>query len=157
MKQHVKYARARDQLYHLKVAFRALDASIPKKRRTPELRQVLDIVATVLDEACNSFERGNILEVLINQYVPTPLPGFEEFVARAQQAVRDDLPLTDEEREALRAAQDAFFQQLDQDDPFDGAGDFDVQGGEPPSSDWEDFKAERDYIRHENGSDDKPV
>lgn len=146
MKDHVKYARARDQLYHLRVAFRRLDNEIPKPRRTPELRQVLDTVHTVLDQACDAFERGHILEVLVNQYIPTPLPGFEEFVAKARQATKDDLPLTDDEREALRISQDEFFQQLSQDDPFDGAGDFEPGGCKSEDNnsrgiDWEDYNS----------------
>lgn len=80
MKAHVKYARARDQLYHLKVAFRELCEGTDTKHPTPELRQTLDIIQTIINTSCDSFERGHILEVLINEYVPTTLPGFEDMI-----------------------------------------------------------------------------
>ena len=80
MKEHVKYARARDQLYHLKVAFRQLEEGITAQHRTKELSQTLDILRTVIEQSCNAFEGGHILEVLINEYIPTALPGFEELM-----------------------------------------------------------------------------
>lgn len=90
MKDHVRYSRARDQLYHLKVAFRILDEDIPQKRRTPELRQALDMLQTIVDATCKCFERGHILEVLVNEYVPNVLPGFKDIIAQMQEHARYD-------------------------------------------------------------------
>lgn len=73
-----KYARARDQLYHLMVQFRQLQQSISEKNRTAELTQVLETMARVLDEAKLAFEHGEVMAVQIDRYTPLSLPGFEE-------------------------------------------------------------------------------
>jgi len=157
MKEHVKYSNARNQLYGVKVAFRELREKMPRHHRTSQLEQVLDILQTVIDQSCDVFEAGNILEVLINVYVPNALPGFEEFVTKARQAAKAGLPLTDDEIEALEARMNDFLEHYREPDPFDGKADFDIQGSEPHDSDWLDFKAEQDYIRHEAGADEEPL
>ena len=90
MKDHVKYSTARNQLYHLKVAWRQLEEGIPQKRRTPELRQALDMLQFIIDSTCDAFERGNILEVLVNEYVPNVLPDLDELIAAANQSEPQD-------------------------------------------------------------------
>lgn len=90
MDQWRKYARARDQLYHLKVAFRQLDEGIPQKRRTPELRQTIDMLQTIVNTACDAFTRGHILEVLVNEYVPTTLPNIDDLIAAANEAEKGE-------------------------------------------------------------------
>ena len=84
-----KHARARDQLYHLLVAFRALDQGITKARRTPELRQCLDLVQHIIQSSCDAFARGHILEVLVNEYVPTTLPDIDDLIAAANQEMAE--------------------------------------------------------------------
>lgn len=80
MKQHVKYARARDQLYGVKVAFRELKDRMPTHHRTAPMEHLLELLETTINTACSCFEEGNVLEVLVNVYVPAPLPGFEEMM-----------------------------------------------------------------------------
>lgn len=157
MKEHVKYGQARNQLYGVKVAFRELREKMPKHHRTPQLEQLLDILQTVIDQSSDSFENGNILEVLINVYVPTPLPGFEEYVARARQAAKMGLPLTDDEKKALDDRLNDFLDGYTPDDPFEGKADWDVQGSQPPDSDWEDYKAECDWLFNDAGGNEKPL
>lgn len=92
MKEHVRYSRARNQLYSVKVAFRELKEKPSFKKPTPQLTQLLDMLESIIDTACNSFERGHILEVLVNEYVPTALPGFEDMMGEDREAVRMDRP-----------------------------------------------------------------
>jgi hypothetical protein len=75
MKKYQELSRARMQLYDFKVAFRRLEETHQPKRRTQELRQLIDILQTCINRACDAFEGGRILEVLINEYVPMHLPG----------------------------------------------------------------------------------
>jgi len=146
MKEHVKYSNARNQLYGVKVAFRELREKMPRHHRTGELEQVLDILQSVIDQSCDAFEAGNILEVLINVYVPNTLPGFEEFVAKARQAAKAGLPLTDDEIEALEFNMNHFLEHYREPDPFDSAGDFDLGApfddkGDLDKDAWEDYNS----------------
>jgi len=112
MKDHVKYSTARNQLYGVKVAFRELLEKMPKHHRTPQLLQLLETLDSVIQQSCDAFEGGNITEVLINVYVPTPLPGFEEYVTKAREAAKKGLPLTSDEQAAIDLAQEEFLQHL---------------------------------------------
>jgi hypothetical protein len=78
MKDYVKYGRARDQLYHLKVQWRQLVESIPVPRRTPQLVQTLDMVEAVIENACETHERGQVLAMQLDVYDVVELPGFAE-------------------------------------------------------------------------------
>ena len=148
MKEHVKYASARNQLYHLTLLWHRTLAEAKVLHPTPQYRQAVDMVTAVVENARDAFERGNILEVLINEYVPTPLPGFEEYLEKAREAARMGLPLTDDERIALEQSVDDFLASCGIKDPFDGAGDFDLdtetapladEEGNPLDSAWPDW------------------
>lgn len=78
MEDWKKYARARDQLYHLVVKFRQLEQEIPLHGRTPELSRVLEGLERLLDEAKLAFENGEILAVQIDRYSQEMLPGLSE-------------------------------------------------------------------------------
>lgn len=75
MEDFKKYARARDQLYHLVVKFRQLEQDIPLHGRTPELMRILEAVERLLDEAKLAFENGEVLAVQIDRYHQEMLPG----------------------------------------------------------------------------------
>ena len=156
MKEHIKYATARNQLYHLTLLWHRAIKDAKVLHPTPQYRQAVDMATAVLENARDAFERGNILEVLINEYVPTPLPGFEEYVERAREAARMGLPLTDDEKAALEQRVDDFLAQYGIKDPFDGAGDWDPNAS-PADDDFIDIKDEEDFIRHEAGADDEEL
>lgn len=78
MKDHVKYGRARDQLYHLKVAWRQLVEGIPVPRRTSELVQALEMVEGVIETVCQAHENGQIVALQLDIYDVVELPGFAE-------------------------------------------------------------------------------
>lgn len=157
MKEHVKYATARNQLYHLALLWHRTLEEAKVLHPTPQYRQAVDMATAVFENARDAFERGNVLEVLINEYVPTPLPGFEEYVTRMSQAIKDDLPLTDEERKELDQRTHDLLAKYAAIDPFEGKADWDTQGSAPPAEDWFDIKAEEDFIRHEAGADDEEI
>ena len=96
MKEHVKYARARNQLYHTAVLWRQLMREHTEMHPTPQYQHLCDVVETVIDTALHAFENGHILEVLVNVYVPEPLPGFEELMKDWNEAVKYDQPLSDD-------------------------------------------------------------
>lgn len=157
MKQHVKYASARNQLYHLNLLWHRTLADAKVLHPTPQYRQAVEMATAVLQNACDAFERGNILEVLINEYVPTPLPGFEEFLKRARQAAKDDLPLTEDERAALEKATGEFLAEYGIADPFDGAGDWDLYDSPPPDADDGGGDPEERFLKDVAEGDDWPV
>lgn len=115
-------SRARDQLYHLKVAWRQFEEQHQPKRRTTELRQVMDIMASIVENACDAFAGGRILEVLVNQYSPTRLPGFGTEVPAHLQHEFENLVRDQQEGVELhpsRAMQEWIDEQLkDGIDPF---------------------------------------
>lgn len=111
MKEHVKYSRARNQLYGIKVAFRELKEKMPRHHRTAPLEHTLELLETVINSACDCFEAGNVLEVLVNVYVPTALPGFEAMV----------------EEDLMNAKFDREVQDYDIGAPFDDKGDLDAK------------------------------
>lgn len=78
MKDFVKYGRARDQLYHLKVAWRQLVEGIPVPRRTSELVQALEMVELVIETICKAHEANQIVALQLDVYDMVPLPGFLE-------------------------------------------------------------------------------
>lgn len=78
MKDFVKYGRARDQLYHLKVKWTQLVHDIPAKHRTPELEQLLEMVELVIEQACQALEANQVLALQLDRYAVVPLPGFDE-------------------------------------------------------------------------------
>lgn len=88
MDAHKKYARARDQLYHLKVAFRELEERLGKGHVTAELRGTVDILRSVIDQACEAFEAGDVMAVQIERYTPMALPGFEEAFEEMKRAAK---------------------------------------------------------------------
>ena len=73
-----KYAAARNQLYHLMVQFRQLEASISRNHRSPELKSCLEAMVRLIEEARYAFEHGEVMAVQIDRYAPQMLPGFEE-------------------------------------------------------------------------------
>jgi len=127
MKDHVKYSRARDQLYGVKVAFRQLKEKMPTHHRTAPMEHLLELLETTINAACSCFEAGHVLEVLVNVYVPSPLPGFEEIV----------------EADLLNAK---FDREVERDWPKTSA---------PPIADWLDEKAERDFLFDEAGGNER--
>ena len=80
MKDYVKYGRARNQLYDLKVKYRQLQESIPPKRRTPELVQLLEMLEAVIETVCGALEHGQIVAMQLELYDLVALPGFEEMM-----------------------------------------------------------------------------
>lgn len=76
MKEWRKYASARNQLYHLVVQLRQVDASISKNHRTPELKATLEAMVRLVDEALAAFENGEVLSLQIDRYAQSQLPGF---------------------------------------------------------------------------------
>lgn len=148
MKDHVKYARARDQLYNVKVAFRELKAKMPRHHRTAQLEQIVDILETVINQSCDAFENGNVLEVLINMYVPTPLPGFEEYVAKAREAAKMGLTMTEDELYAIEANTGALLDALNEAWEFVPEGGWEDYTGSVPDAydDEEDIPADDDVI-----------
>lgn len=77
MKKHIEYSNTRNQLYGIKVAFRELKEKMPKNHRTAQMESTLELLETIINTTCSCFEEGNVLEVLVNVYVPSTLPGFE--------------------------------------------------------------------------------
>ena len=80
MKKHVQYGRARDQLYHYKVAIRQVHEDMPAKRRTPELVQLLDMVETLVDVVCQALEKQQVVAMQLDCYELATLPGFEDLM-----------------------------------------------------------------------------
>jgi len=78
MNDYRKYAMARNQLYHLVVQLRQVDASISKNHRTKEFQNCLDTVVRLVHEALAAFENGEVMAVQIDRYAQTELPGFED-------------------------------------------------------------------------------
>jgi len=74
-----KYARARNQIYHVSVLWRRMQNALPEKHRTRELLQLLDIIADVIKQAQEAFEAGQLMAVQIDRYEAVPLPGFEDY------------------------------------------------------------------------------
>jgi len=87
-----KYARARNELYHLVVELRMLDAKLPIRNRTKELQIVLDAMVRLVNEALAAFENGEVLALQIDRYHQSELPGLElgeEQVKNPYQVDRD--------------------------------------------------------------------
>lgn len=80
MKDYVKYGRARDQLYNVKVKFREMEASIPSKHRTPELVQLLEMLQAVIEVVAQANENNQVVAMQLDTYNVLPLPGLEDFV-----------------------------------------------------------------------------
>jgi len=80
MKDYVKYGRARDQIYHLKVQWRELLDNIPAKRRTPELVQLLEMVEGVIETVASALEHSQIVAMQLDVYDILALPGLEELM-----------------------------------------------------------------------------
>ena len=80
MKDYVKYGRARDQLYHLKVKYRELQDSIPAKRRTPELVQLLEMLESLIEVVTHALENNQVVAMQLDVYDVVPLPGFEDLM-----------------------------------------------------------------------------
>jgi len=78
MKDHIKYARARDQLYHYKVGVRQHHESISPRRRTSQLVQLMDMVEGLVDSICDAFEKEQLVAMQLDIYDILPLPGFED-------------------------------------------------------------------------------
>lgn len=89
MKDHVKYGRARDQLYHYKVAVRAMHEGIPAKRRTPELVQLLEMVESLVDIVCKALENDQIIAMQLDAYELRTLPGFEYLMEDTENPYKD--------------------------------------------------------------------
>jgi len=90
MKDYVKYGRARDQLYHYKVAIRQVHEGIPAKRRTPELVQLLEMVESLVDTVCQALEHNQIIAMQLDAYELVALPGFEYLMADRENPYRAD-------------------------------------------------------------------
>jgi len=90
MKDYVKYGRARDQLYHYKVAIRQTHEAIPTKRRTTELVQLLEMVEALVDTVCTALENNQIVGMQLDCYELVPLPGFEDLMSDNENPYRDD-------------------------------------------------------------------
>lgn len=90
MKDFVKYARARDQLYNAKVRYRQFLETSPKHRRTPELEQLEEMLGLIVDTVLECFEAGNILAMQLDIYTPNPLPGFREILRGGDDDPSDD-------------------------------------------------------------------
>lgn len=84
MKGHVKYARARDQLYHYIVKVRQMHADIPAAHRTTELIQVLEMVELIAEQAKEAFEAGQLLALQLDRYELVELPGFSDFFGETE-------------------------------------------------------------------------
>jgi len=78
MKDYVKYGRARDQIYHYKVAVRQHHEGIPVPRRTPELIQLMEMVECLVDAVSLALEQGDFAVMHIDLFHAVPLPGFED-------------------------------------------------------------------------------
>lgn len=76
MNAHRKATYARDQLYHLKVLVFALDRDNKVLHPTPEYKQAMHLIQSVVEAAAEAYMAGDILEVVINRYTPMALPGF---------------------------------------------------------------------------------
>jgi len=79
MKDHVKYSRARDQIYHYKVGVRMHHEGISPHRRTPELVQLMEMVESLVDSIALALERGQVVAMQLDTYELVQLPGFEDF------------------------------------------------------------------------------
>lgn len=77
-KDWIRTTYAHQQLAHIIVSLRQAFEDVKVLHRTPQYDQVVEILFTVAREALETYERGEILEVLINSYTPLHLPGFDE-------------------------------------------------------------------------------
>jgi len=78
MKDHVKYSRARDQIYHYKVGVRQHHEGISPRRRTPELIRLMEMVESLVDVVTHACENGQIVAMQLDVYEIAKLPGFDE-------------------------------------------------------------------------------
>lgn len=76
MNDFKKFAAARDQLYHLKVALATIEREQMPKHVAPEAARCVSILIHVIEQACEAFMAGDVLSVSVDRYTPLALPGF---------------------------------------------------------------------------------